>query len=157
MTELHVIAIDPGHLDDIRAAGTDGHGTVLKPFAAQGWEPLRCCLRVARPDEPIALISYAPFADPSPWREVGPVFVHAERCAGYAPDAGLPAELRTGPRVLRTYDADRALDYEDITYVPEGADLEPALADLLSRPGVDEVHVRASLSQCFTYAVRRSG
>ncbi len=154
MTDLHVLAIDPARLDGIRAAGTDGHGNRLVPFPARGWEPLRCCLRLPDEGEPILLIAYAPFADPSPWREVGPVYVHAERCGGHAPDAGLPPQLRTGPRILRTYRADRTLAYDDITYVAAGQDVEDVLHDLLARPDVDEVHVRASLSQCFTYAVR---
>jgi hypothetical protein len=46
------------------------------------------------------------------------------------------------------------MDYPDITLVPEGEDIEPALTDLLSRPGVEFVHVRSSMAQCFTYEVR---
>jgi hypothetical protein len=154
MTELRIIAIDPHRLDALRAAGNDGHGNEIVAYPAVGWEPTRCCLRIAQPGESIALIAYAPFEEPSPWTEVGPVFIHPDACDGYRPDAGLPAELRTGPRVLRTYRADRTLDYEDITAVESDVDIEPALRDLLSRPEVAEVHVRASMSQCFAYAVR---
>jgi hypothetical protein len=53
--------------------------------------------------------------------------MHADSCDGYDPDAGLPAELRTGPRVLRTYRADRTLDYQDITLADRDVDIEPAL------------------------------
>lgn len=154
MTELQILAIDPRRLDAMRAAGTDGHGNALVAYPALGWEPTRCCLRLARAGEPIMLSAYAPFEDPSPWREVGPVFVHADACEGYNSDAGLPTELRTGPRVLRTYRADRTLDYEDIMVVERDVDIEPALREVLSRPDVAEVHVRAAASQCFTYAVR---
>jgi hypothetical protein len=154
MTGLRILAIDPDRLDAMRVAGNDGHGNPLVAYPALGWEPMRCCLHVADVGESIVLISYAPFADPSPWAEVGPVFIHAEACGGYEPASGLPAELRTGPRVLRTYRPDRTLNYEDIAFVERDIDIEPALRDVLSRPDVDEVHVRASLSQCFTYAVR---
>jgi hypothetical protein len=155
MTELHVNAIDPRRLDAIRGAGKDEHGNDFVERPAEGWEPLRCCLRTARPGEAIALVSYSPFTAQSPWAEVGPVFVHADTCEGYHAHGELPGELRVGPRVLRTYYADESLDYDDITFVAEGQDLEPVLRDLLDRPQVAAVHVRAAMSQCFTYEVRR--
>ena len=154
MSELRVIAIDPARLDSVRAAGEDEHGNEFRPYAAAGWEPLRCCLRVAPEGERIALISYAPLTTSSPWVEVGPVYVHAEDCGGYPHTGELPDELRTGPRILRSYHADGSLDYDDIVYVSGGEDVEPALRDLLDRPAVALVHVRASMTQCFTYEVR---
>jgi hypothetical protein len=61
-TTLTVHPIDQDRLDAIRAAGEDDGGNPLTPFAATGeGEPLRCCLRFARPRESLALISYAPF------------------------------------------------------------------------------------------------
>jgi hypothetical protein len=153
-TTLTVHAIDPARLDLIRARGVDDFGNPVTPYGATGeGEPLRCCLRFAREGEQIALISWAPFTEVSPWREVGPVFVHAERCAGYA-DPVLPPELRHGPRVLRTYRADGAMDYGHNTLV--GAeDLEEMLEQLLREPEVATVHVRTVLPQCFLYAVTR--
>ena len=152
MNDLGVIPIDPSRLQAIRDAGKDEHGNPFAAYAAAGWEPLRCCLRIARAGEDIALMSYSPFTETSPWAEVGPVYVHAEGCEGYA-SGELPPELRTGPRILRSYHADGSLDYDDIVYVPDGADLEPALRDLLARPAVAAVHVRASMTQCFAYEV----
>jgi len=151
MTSTH--AIDPTRLEAVRDAGEDGHGNAFAPYAAAGeGEPLRCCLRYARPGEPIALISYAPFEQPSPWREVGPVYVHAERCAGYDATAGLPDELRRGPRVLRTYRPDGTMNYDHNTLVGD-EDLEPVVEKLLALPDVGTVHVRTVLPQCFVYAV----
>ncbi|HEX3221079.1 MAG TPA: DUF1203 domain-containing protein [Nocardioides sp.] len=144
--------IDPIRLDAVREAGEDGFGNAFTPFAAAGeGEPLRCCLRFAEPAERIALISWAPFTAVSPWREVGPVYVHAERCAGYD-GAGLPPELSQGPRVLRTYRADGSMNYDFNTLV-EHAALAPHLERLLSEPEVATVHVRTVLPQCFLYAV----
>ena len=61
--------IDPARLDAVRRAGEDGWGNVFTPFAASGdGEPLRCCLRFAQAGEQIALISFAPFEQASPWR-----------------------------------------------------------------------------------------
>ena len=151
---LTVHPIDPARLDAVRRAGEDGWGNAFTPYAATGdGEPLRCCLRFAQAGESIALISFAPFTDVSPWREVGPAYVHAYRCEGYA-DRRLPGELRRGPRVLRTYRADGSMDYEHNTLVGD-EDLEPVLDRLLSEPDVATVHVRTVLPQCFLYAVTR--
>jgi hypothetical protein len=152
-TQLHVHAIDPARLDAVRRNGHDGHGNDLVACAASGsGEPLRCCLRMAEPGERIALISFAPFEHASPWTEVGPVYVHAEPCDGPT-GAELPAPLRTGPRLLRTYRADDTMDYDHHTLVGEGEDLEPVLERLLSLPDVATVHVRTVLPQCFLFAV----
>jgi hypothetical protein len=151
---LRVHAIDPARLDVARATGADGHGNQLRPFVATGQgEPLRCCLRYAEPGEQITLISYAPFEHPSVWTEVGPVYIHAARCDGYAPADRLPEQLATGPRVLRTYRADDTMNYEHNTVVIDEADLEPIIERLLSKPDVTTVHVRTLAPQCFLYAV----
>jgi Protein of unknown function (DUF1203) len=152
---LFAHAIDPTRLDVVRREGTDGHGNAFDAYPAigDGGEPLRCCLRKAREGESIALISFAPFDHVSPWTEVGPVYVHAERCDGYDASTGLPDELRTGPRLLRTYNADDTMNYAHNTLVDEGEDLEVVLDDLLSLPDVATVHVRTVLPQCFLYAV----
>jgi hypothetical protein len=151
---LLVRAIDPARLGVVRDTGADGHGNQLRPFDATGeGEPLRCCLRYAEPGERITLISYAPFEQPSVWREVGPVYIHAEPCEGYTPTGGLPEQLATGPRVLRTYRADDTMNYEHNTVVTDEADLEPIIERLLSEPDVTTVHVRTLAPQCFLYAV----
>jgi hypothetical protein len=151
---LLVNAIDPTRLDVVRSTGADGHGNQLRPFAATGQgEPLRCCLRYAEPGEQITLISYAPFEQPSVWREVGPVYIHAARCQGYTPTGRLPEQLTKGPRVLRTYDADDTMNYEHNTVVTDDADLEPIIERLLDEPDVTTVHVRTLAPQCFLYAV----
>ncbi len=149
---LSVHPLDPARLDAVREAGVDEFGNPFTPFDASGdGEPLRCCLRFAREGEQIALISWAPFTEVSPWREVGPVYVHAERCAG--PERpGVPGGLSRGPLLLRTYRADGSMDYAHNTLI--GADdVEPMLEDLLAHPEVATVHVRTVLPQCFLYAV----
>jgi hypothetical protein len=154
-TRLDVHPIDPARLDGIRWTGTDGHGNSFDPFPAAGQgEPLRCCLRLAAEGEQIALISYAPFDHPSVWTEVGPVYVHADRCPGPEHD-GVPDALRIGPRVLRTYRSDDTMNYDHNTLVEEGEDIEPVLERLLSERDVATVHVRTLLPQCFLFAVTR--
>lgn len=154
---LAAYAIDPAELDEIRRSGRDTAGNVPAPWPDPTGVPLRCCLRGAGPDDEVLLISYAPLRRRSPWREVGPVFVHARPCEGWAEDSGLPPQLRRGPRVLRGYREDGSLDYSAIRIVHEGEDVERPLQELLADPAVHEVHVRALAEQCFTYRVRAAG
>jgi hypothetical protein len=154
---LQVHALDPQRLEAVRDAGTDGHGNPFTAFPASGQgEPLRCCLRFARPEEQIALISWAPFDHVSPWTEVGPVYVHAEPCDGPDHTDTLPDELRTGARLLRTYRGDDSMNYDHNTLVEEGQDLQPVIDGLLALADVATVHVRTVLPQCFLYAVTAS-
>lgn len=146
-------AIAAERLDAIRADQRDERTNPLTAFPAEGWEPLRCCLAFPEPGERIALIAYTPIATPSPWSETGPVYVHPDVCDGYRSTEQLPERMRTGPKILRTYRADETLDYDHITLVPDGVDLEPTIRALLALPDVATVHVRAVLSQCFAYAV----
>jgi len=150
-------AIDPAELDEIRRNGRDAAGNLPAPWPDPTGVPLRCCLRRARTDEEVLLVSYAPLRTQSPWREWGPVFVHAWPCEGWVADSGLPPELRQGPRVLRGYRADGSLDYTAIRVVQDGEDIERPLQELVADPEVHEVHVRALAEQCFTYRVRAAG
>jgi hypothetical protein len=154
MKRLHVSPIDPVFLEEIRRCGEDGHGNYLLPFSATGaGEPLRCCLRYARRDESITLISYAPFAQPSVWREIGPVFIHAGQCEGYHANHKLPDELRIGPRLLRTYGPDGRMEYAHNTLITEDVDLAPTITQLLNEADVATIHVRTVRPQCFLYAI----
>jgi len=155
-TTMTVHAIPADELEEVRRSGRDvaGHRPVRWPNPAG--MPLRCCLRRATPDDDVLLISHAPLGQPSAWREVGPVFIHAQPCAGYDDTAGLPVELGQGPKVLRGYRSDGSLDYDAIRTVDPGEDIERPLLELLGATDVHEVHVRALREQCFTYLVRRS-
>ena len=133
----------------------------------EGGSPLRCCLRPIRPGERVALVSYAPLrrwaretgAEPGPYDEVGPVFIHAGPCDGPA-GTGYPAAFAFSPRVLRGYDASgKILGGRLVQADREGSPVavESALAQMLADPVVAIVHGRALEYGCFTFEVRRAG
>jgi hypothetical protein len=109
------------------------------------------------------LASYSPLhrwgvahgVDPGPYDETGPVFLHAEACAG-PPHDGFPDDYRGLPRVLRAYDAQgRILDGQVIA---EG-DMHPerTIDEVFSDPRVAFIHARALLAGCFTFTIGRAG
>ena len=142
MTPLQAHAIDPARLQQIWRDGADERGNPLRAYSAVETFPLRCCLRQSRSGEQIALISYAPLTGPSPWSEVGPVFIHLQPCNGYS-DEGLPADHRVGAWVLRSYRPDGSMDYDGVVVTGRDEDIERAVAALLSDARRHEVHVRA--------------
>ncbi|MEU3898428.1 DUF1203 domain-containing protein [Streptomyces sp. NPDC045251] len=149
--------IPPAALEELRS--TDDAGRVPAPFTDdEGGAPLRCCLRRSRPGETITLVSYAPLrrwaaatgADPGAYDEQGPVFVHAEECAG--PETGGLA-FTNSHRVLRRYCADGRILGGRLIGDP-GA-FAYALREAFDDPAVALVHVRAVEYGCFLYEVPR--
>jgi len=165
MTQSYQVrAIEPGALAQLRRRDDAGHAPRIMTDEAGG-SPLRCCLRPSRPGERVALVAYAPLcrwaqetgADPGPYDEVGPVFIHPEPCAG--PDGtGYPAALSGSRRVLRAYSAGGRilggrLAGADELRDPQSADA--VLTGMFADPDVALVHARAVEFGCFTFEVRR--
>jgi len=132
-----------------------------------GGAPLRCCLRPVLPGDRVALVSYAPLrrwaretgAEPGPYDEVGPVFIHDEACGGPA-TGGYPPSLADARRVLRAYSADGRIHGGRLYEPGPGAgpwDAEAVLADMFADLQVALVHARALEFGCFTFEVRRRG
>jgi uncharacterized protein DUF1203 len=139
-------------LDEVRAGGPDPARPV-EPVRAVGGEPLRCCLRDARPDEALILFGYEPPLPASPYRETGAVFAHAEPCAGPASAADYPPDWRGRPQALRAYD--RRGWIHPATRTHDGADAEALIAQMLSDPDVVQIHSRNIAYGCYMFTVTR--
>jgi hypothetical protein len=157
--------IPPVALEELRT--TDDAGRVPAPGTDdEGGAPLRCCLRRSRAGERIALVSYAPLrrwaaatgADPGAYDEQGPVFVHAEECAG--PDReGLDKDglaFTDSHRTVRRYSAEGRILGGRLVGAADGPGaFAPALREAFDDPAVAFVHVRAVEYGCFLYEVAR--
>ncbi|MFE9723548.1 DUF1203 domain-containing protein [Streptomyces sp. NPDC005794] len=164
MTIHEARPIGPDVLEELRTA--DDAGRPCVPYAAMdGGEPLRCCLRGARPGEGIALVSYAPlrrwaartWARPGAYDEQGPVFIHAEACDGPAADrTGYPFSRAGALRTVRRYDAEGHIVGGRLLEIPaeEERGFDEALTEALADPQVALVHVRAVEYGCFHFEVR---
>lgn len=127
----------------------------------EGGAPLRCCLRDSSPGERIVLVSYAPLrrwaattgAEPGPYDEVGPIFIHADPCAGPT-ETGIPKFSTYRQQVLRAYQR-TGIIHGGVLVEPEG-DIDGALRSVLADADVEAVHVRNVVFGCFMYEVRRA-
>ncbi|MBF8171716.1 DUF1203 domain-containing protein [Streptomyces olivaceus] len=149
--------VPPAALDELRVTDDAGRAPVPRTDT-EGGAPLRCCLRRSRAGERTALVSYAPLrrwaartdADPGAYDEQGPVFIHAERCAGPDPEDGLA--FTHAHRTLRRYSAEGRILGGRLV---EPGGFEPALREAFDDPAVEFVHVRAVEYGCFLYEVTR--
>ncbi|MEV0121896.1 DUF1203 domain-containing protein [Streptomyces sp. NPDC050703] len=157
--------IDPETLAELRRRDDAGRDCV--PYVDhEGGDPLRCCLRPVAPGERVALVSYAPLrrwaartgAAPGAYDEQGPVFIHAEPCAG--PDEGrkeYPFSRAGALRTLRRYDAGGRIVGGRLLEIPEAGTegFDAAFGEAFADPAVALVHVRAVEYGCFHFEVRR--
>ena len=152
-TAFQIHALPAGLLDETRASGLDVSGNPIEHVVAAGGEPLRCCLRNAEPGEHAILFGYEPPIPVSPYREIGPVFAHAQPCAGPARVDGYPVGWRGKPQVLRAYD--RRGWIHPATRGHDGTDPEAVIAGILADPEVAQIHSRNVAYGCFMFSVVR--
>lgn len=155
-TSFSITGIPAADLAALRAAGRDVLDNPWRAHAAQGWEPLRCCLAVAEPRTPIALISYSPSRWRSTWSEVGPVFVHDQACDGFTWTGRIPAHLRFRHQVLRPYHHDGAINYDQIQLLSRTQDLAVALPGVVAHDDVAWVDIRSAEAQCWSCTAVRT-
>ena len=118
-----------------------------------GGAPLRCCLRDSRAGERIALVAVTPEGPQGAYRETGPVFLHADGCAGPA-DTGYPEEFRRRTQVFRAYDHAGVIVGGHV--VPAGTGQEEAAAGLLADPDVAFLQTRNVVFGCYMLTIKRS-
>ncbi len=117
--------------------------------------PCRRCLRDAEPGETVLLLSYDPFEDGavSPYRQPGPIYVHAEPC-DHRPTAALPDQLTGRVLSVRSFDADHLMLGG---VVVEGSELGAVAAQLLDDAAVAYLHVHNAGPGCFAARIDRVG
>ncbi len=152
-TTLNIVAIPTETADRIRSTMRDDYGNVLKAGVEHGSGPCRQCLRYSEPGESLILFSYKPFGVPRPYQEVGPVFIHAERCESQAASDSIPSDFETRPLVLRPYDEhDNIADSQRYAEAGEAATIA---REILSDERVAYVHARSRTHGCYLFRVER--
>lgn len=116
--------------------------------------PCRRCLRDAEPGEALVLLSYDPFLGDSPYRQAGPILVHADDCAPYPEDlTRAPEQLSRRQLSVRGFDAEHA---QVATAVVDGAELDAVAERLLADPDLAYLHVHNAAPGCFAVRVDRT-
>lgn len=150
-TAFLILPIPSAHLDQVRASGRDVSGNPVQVISDMPEQPLRCCLQNSRAGERLILFGYEPPipGSGSPYREVGPVFAHADDCAAPPVWTAYPQEWVGHPQVLRAYDSRGWIHPATTTH--NGSDPESALSTVLATPEVVTVHSRNIAHGCFMF------
>jgi hypothetical protein len=101
----------------------------------------------------VLLIAYTPPGGSGPYAERGPVFIHAERCAGYQTPGTYPPGLSHRQQVVRAYGHDGRIAAGVLA--EDGDVAATVIRDLLGRPGIALVQLRNVGHGCYNCAVRR--
>ena len=150
---FQIHAMPPDVLDRVRSTRLDASGNPAEPVTGTGGEPLRCCLRNARAGEALLLFGYEPPIGNSPYREIGAVFAHADRCDGRPASSDYPVDWRRKAQVLRAYDR-RGWIRDAVVH--EGLNAESEIARLLADPEAVQLHSRNVAYGCFMFVVTRA-
>ncbi|HKE38146.1 MAG TPA: DUF1203 domain-containing protein [Candidatus Baltobacteraceae bacterium] len=149
-----VTSLDTAVADEMRTASLDPYGNDLHAETqTKPGNPCRHCLRRAKEGERLVLFSYSPFDARNPYKEVGPVFVHADGCPRYAKNDRLPEDFSNRPIVLRGYDAEQRI--AEVSVVVDGS-TERRVEELLADPGIEFVHARSFTHGCYLFRVDRT-
>lgn len=152
--KLQVQGIPTAEVERLRNGGPDANGQPALVRAAEGVaNPCRHCLGLIAEGERKLVLGYRPFANPQPYAEIGPIFLHESACERYESDA-LPGWFAfLDPAVVRGYDADDWILYET-GQVVSGPELGGVCRDILGDPKVAYVHIRSKYN-CFQCRVDR--
>lgn len=149
-----VTSLDTAVAEEVRNASQDAYGNQLhaETQTAPG-NPCRHCLRRAEEGDRLVLFSYSPFEARNPYKEVGPVFVHADGCPRYAAIDRLPEDFLNRPIVLRGYDTQQRI--AEVAVVVDGS-TQRRVEQLLADPGIAFVHARSFTHGCFLFRIDRA-
>jgi hypothetical protein len=150
---LRAVSVPEAAVARIRAAMRDDYGNELAVQDGEG-APCRVCLRYGKSGERVILLSYKPFDAPALYQELGPIFVHADACPAYPPEAGIPDDFASRPLIIRPYTADHRI--ADAQVFAQPGEAETVASHMLEDSGVAYLHVRSASRGCYLFRLERS-
>lgn len=156
MADLRFTPLPTEVVRALQAGAPDANGQPPEVHVSDGNAvPCRHCLREVATGERYLILAHRPFPAPQPYAEVGPIFLHAEPCARYTPEAEIPQMFRDWEHILmRGYGADDRIVYGTGQVVATG-DLAARATAILERPGIAYVHLRSAKNNCYLARVER--
>lgn len=156
MSNFRVFPIPDSVAVQIREQRKDdfGHELSISVATENDSGPCRSCLKVFKPGEGRLLFSYAPNQPDHPYNEIGPVYIHEQRCLPYSDFASFPAELRTRrPLTLRCYAEDGIMVNGELV---GDRPVEDVIETLLQDKRIKYLHARTASVGCFIARIERA-
>ena len=150
----NVRAIDTKLTGRLRGQSTDDFGNpTRRSRAADGGAPCRHCLHDAKPGDELILTGHSPFDQLGPYKEVGPIYLHAASCQAYAAPKVIPPVIRQRQVVIRAYDETQSIIDADLV---DGADAESLIERLFANTRTRYLHARTARHGCFLCRIERA-
>ena len=152
-TEFHVLGLAANFTEEVRRTMRAPHyGHPVLPEVARGTGPCRACLQPFRVgEEERLLFTYRPAGEAGTVTAPGPVFIHAHDCEQYR-GTTLPDALADFPLIVEARASDNQMPVARRT---TGATAQLVMAELLSDPRVEYLHVRHGEAGCHIVRVDR--
>jgi len=155
MKSFEIMPLPEAIAEKVRRLRSDDYGNtdlgVTVADKSPGY-PCRVCLQDAAPGESLLLFSYSPFNGPRPYRNVGPIFIHANDCVPYSDRRAVPLQLRRRLLALRSYDeGDRMVGCD----VVEGSDVEALVERLFEDRRAQYIHAHNARAGCYACLIER--
>jgi hypothetical protein len=138
-------------VDRIRQTLVDDFGNNLTVSQSDP-APCRHCLRITQSGERLVVFAYCPFENSGPYAEVGPVFVHADRCESYDDHDRFPEDFRPRVLTMRGYNEDGLIETAELS---GASNPEASIEHLFSNERVRFIHVRNPAWGCYDFRVDR--
>ncbi len=142
----------------IRATLRDDFGNALHLWTSDAdGNPCRHCLRMTSPGDRLILFAYRPFAESGTYAEIGPIFIHTDRCERYSPSSGFPEDFLGRALTLRAYGTTGPgnlwiVDAE----VSQPGYAHSVLTKLFADEHVQFVHARNPAWGCYNFRIERT-
>lgn len=155
MSSFRAVAIPTEIAERVRSTmKSPKYGFPAHREVAAGRAPCRHCLELVKlKEEELILFTMDAFhglnVPPSP----GPVYIHAESCARYSGNGGIPETYRGKLLTLEAFGADRKLLAEVRS---SDSEEEKIASELLLNPEVEYVNVRSTEAGCFLFRLERT-
>ncbi len=148
MSHFRITPLTDHQIAPMHGGATTAHGNPIERVRveAQPGYPCRVSLEDAPVGTEVLLLSHSPFAGPSAYREVGPIFARPNAHPARLAPNELPAAVRARQVSVRAYDRrEHMID----AVIAEGEDCGTTIQTFLADPSVAFVHLRAVATGCF--------
>jgi hypothetical protein len=154
---IHFVALPNEAVRALQAGAPDANGQVPERHISDGdGMPCRHCLQNIAAGEPYLILAYRPFPGPQPYAELGPIFLHAERCPRFEESGDTPPILKLSERYLiRGYGRDDRIVYGSGRVVPREA-LSALSEEAFADPRIAYIHVRSATNNCYQCRIDRA-
>ncbi len=156
MSSIRFVALEPDVVDAYRKGDCDANEQPPRRYpATEDNLPCRYCLDMIMEGEEMLELAHRPFPERQPYAEIGPIFLHANRCERGGGSAEMPPFLNSPDYIVRGYTADNRIYYGSGGVVPTDQ-ITSRATQLLDNAAIADLHLRSASNNCYHCRIERA-